>query len=334
MDEIAFLKFPKIYENTGEFKAPKKIEWIATEKIDGSNFSVYSDGKKVKFAKRTGFIKEDDWFYNYQLIALDLSKKAKKVYENLNSAKLSPKQLKYIVIYGELCGGWYPSDENWTGPVPSRINAKGHVIVPLEQRAVQEGVYYSDKIQLIVFDIVWVDQNNKFQYLEYDSMSSCAKEVGLYFTPPLARASLPKLLDYSLEFDSTIPPMFGLPRIHNNTAEGIVIRPASWPGPGQDRPMLKRKNKRFHQFSGDFDHHAVKTNPFFVATCMINQNRLNGVISKVGAKAEKSVILEELVQDVWESIWELGIPVQNYEEVDAHIRKISESIVQEFIDEL
>ena len=51
-----FVKFPKIYENIGDFKSPKKLEWIATEKIDGSNFSVYSNGVETKFAKRTGFL--------------------------------------------------------------------------------------------------------------------------------------------------------------------------------------------------------------------------------------------------------------------------------------
>lgn len=332
-DTIQFMKFPKIYENTGEFKAPKKLDWIATEKIDGSNFSVYSDGKTVKFAKRTRFLKENEWFYNYQLISLDLSKKAKKVFQLLNNEEMTKVPLKFIVIYGELCGGWFPSnDENWNGPVPSRINEKGVIVVPLEQRAVQEGVYYSDKIRLIVFDIAYIDQKDHFQYLEYDTMVSICKEVSLFYTPALTRTSLQKLLDYSLDFDSTIPPMFDLPRIHNNTAEGIVVRPSFWNGP--DRLMLKRKNKRFHQFSGDFDLHAAQTNPFFVATCMINQNRLNGAISKVGAKAEKSVILDELVQDVWASIWEMGIPVPDYEAVDAHIRKISAPIVDEFISGL
>lgn len=124
-DNIKFMKFPKIYENTGEFKAPKKLDWIATEKIDGSNFSVHSDGKIVKFAKRTGFLKENEWFYNYQLIALDLSKKAKKVFNLLNTPNTTKVPLKYIVVYGELCGGWFPPDQNWNGPVPSRINEKG-----------------------------------------------------------------------------------------------------------------------------------------------------------------------------------------------------------------
>ena len=155
-DNIKFMKFPKIYENTGEFKAPKKLDWIATEKIDGSNFSVYSDGNIVKFAKRTGFLKENEWFYNYQLIALDLSKKAKQVFKHLNNSNTIKKPLKFVVIYGELCGGWFPSDTNWTGPVPSRINEKGVIIIPLEKRAIQEGVYYYDKNRLIVFYIYYI----------------------------------------------------------------------------------------------------------------------------------------------------------------------------------
>ena len=111
---IKFMKFPKIYENSGEFKAPKKLTWVATEKIDGSNFSVYSDGNITKFAKRTGFLSDDEWFYNYQLIAFQLSKKAQKVFSKLNSNPQLKLPLKFIVIYGELCGGWFPSDTNWT----------------------------------------------------------------------------------------------------------------------------------------------------------------------------------------------------------------------------
>lgn len=32
-NEIYFVKFPKIYENMGDFKAPKKLEWKATKKL-------------------------------------------------------------------------------------------------------------------------------------------------------------------------------------------------------------------------------------------------------------------------------------------------------------
>ena len=331
-NQIYFVKFPKIYENIGEFKSPKKLEWIATEKIDGSNFSVYSNGKEIKFAKRTGFLEDEDWFYNYQSISLELSQKAHNIY---NSLKIKNNDIKFIVLYGELCGGFYPEDiNNWKGPIPSRINEKGVVIIPLEQRAVQEGVYYSDKIKHIIFDIGLITNDNKLKYLEYNEMVKLCQEVKLPYTPILAKGSLQKLLDYSLEFNSTIPDLFGLKCLENNKAEGIVIRPSEWKGSGDERPMLKRKNKSFKQFSGEFNIDKVRKNPFLSATCMINLNRLYGVISKVGAKAKKEEIINEFVEDVWNSIWEIGVNVVDYDKVDNFIKDNITKMVDEYINNL
>ena len=331
-NEMCFVKFPKIYENMGDFKPPKKLEWIATEKIDGSNFSVYSNGKETKFAKRTGFLKDEEWFYNYQSISLELSQKANKVY---NSLKSKNNNLKFIVIYGELCGGYYPEDiKNWKGPIPSRINEKGIVIIPLEKRAVQEGVYYSDKIKHIVFDIALIYDDNNIKYLEYSEMVKICEEFKIPFTPILTKGSLQKLLDYSLEFNSTIPSLFGLKCIENNKAEGIVIRPSIWKGNGDNRPMLKRKNKNFTQFSGDFNLEKVKKNQFFSAICMINLNRLYGVISKVGSMAKKEEIINEFVEDVWNSMWEIGVNVTDYDKVDQYIKENVIKMVDEYINNL
>ena len=332
-NEIHFIKFPKIYENMGDFKAPKKLEWIATEKIDGSNFSVYSNGTETKFAKRTTFLKDDDWFYNYQLISLELSLKAKKLYNLIKQNETN--NLKFIVIYGELCGGYYPKDiNNWKGPIPNRINEKGVIIIPLEERAIQEGVYYSDKIRFIIFDIALINKENKIKYLEYDEMVKKCKEVNLLYTPILCKGTLQKLLDYSLEFNSTIPSLFGLKCLENNKAEGIVIRPSIWKGNGDDRPMLKRKNKNFAQFSGEFDIKLVQKNPILCANCMINLNRLYGVISKVGARNDKENIVNEFVEDVWNSIYEFGVNVIDYDKVDNYIKNRVNEMVDEYIQNL
>ena len=331
-NEIFFVKFPKIYENMGDFKPQKKLEWIATEKIDGSNFSVYSNGTETRFAKRTGFLNHDDWFFNYQLISLDLSLKAKKLYDLIHQKE---NNIKFIVIYGELCGGFYPKDvENWKGPVPNRINAKGVVIIPLEERAVQEGVYYSDKIRHIVFDIAVINNEDKIKYLEYDEMVKKCEEVGLPYTPILSKGSLQKLLDYSLEFNSTIPALFGLKCLEHNKAEGIVIRPSIWKGNGEDRPMLKRKNKSFTQFSGEFDIKLIRKNPILFANCMINLNRLYGVISKVGARDNKENIINEFVEDVWNSIYEFGVNIIDYDKVDNYIKDEVAKMVDEYLKNL
>ena len=243
--------------------------------------------------------------------------------------------LKFIVLYGELCGGFYPQDiNNWKGPIPSRINEKGVVIIPLEQRAIQEGVYYSDKIKHIIFDIALIDKENNRQYLEYNDMVNACEEVKLPYTPILAKGSLKKMLDYSLDFNSTIPALFGLKCLENNKAEGIVIRPSEWKGNGDERPMLKRKSKSFKQFSGDFSLDKIKKNPILTANCMINLNRLYGTISKIGAKSDKEEIIKEFVQDVWEAMLEIGVNIIDYDEVEKYIKDNVTKMVEEYINYL
>ena len=204
----------------------------------------------------------------------------------------------------------------------------------MEKRAVQEGVYYSDKIKHIVFDIALIYDDNNIKYLEYNEMVKICEEFKIPFTPILTKGSLQKLLDYSLEFNSTIPSLFGLKCIENNKAEGIVIRPSIWKGNGDNRPMLKRKNKSFTQFSGDFNLEKVKKNQFFSAICMINLNRLYGVISKVGSMAKKEEIINEFVEDVWNSMWEIGVNVTDYDKVDQYIKENVIKMVDEYINNL
>ena len=239
--------------------------------------------------------------------------------------------LKFIVINGELCGGFYREDiNNWKGPIPTRISEKGIVIIPLEKRAVQEGVYYSDKIKHIVFDIALINNQNKIKYLEYDEIVKIYKEFKIPFTPILVKGSLLKLLYYSLEFKSTIPWLFGLKCFKNNKAERIVIKPFLWKRNGEDRPMLKKKDKSFMQIL------ILKKlkNPFFSAICMINLNILYGVISKVGSKNNKEKIINEFVEDVWNSIWEIGVNVTYYDQVDNYIKENVIKMVDEYINNL
>ena len=157
-NDIFFVKFPKIYENMGEFKAPKKLEWIATEKIDGSNFSIYSNGKDTKFAKRTGFLKSDKWFYNYQSISIELSIKSSKIYNILHS---KDPNIKFIVIYGELCGGFYrhPDVEKVQGAVK-----------------IQGRVDYHPDNMWVPFDILlrWED-GNRYLMMQTSVIELCEK---------------------------------------------------------------------------------------------------------------------------------------------------------------
>lgn len=69
-------KFQKISNNVDKYILNKKdnklfsnkTKWVATEKIHGSNFSIYYNNNNVSFAKRNSKLDDDEWFYNYHLI--------------------------------------------------------------------------------------------------------------------------------------------------------------------------------------------------------------------------------------------------------------------------
>ena len=50
------------------------------------------------------------------------------------------------------------------------------MIIPLKKRAIQEGVYYSDNIKHIIFDIALINEENEIKYLEYNEMVKYCKK--------------------------------------------------------------------------------------------------------------------------------------------------------------
>ena len=101
---MEFVKFSSL-DNTYRQNIIDKIqyegkdggEWVATEKLDGANFSFWCDGERVKVASRTQFV--DGGFFNCQEVINHYSPLVLEMHKNyLNSGDL-------LVIYGELFGG-------------------------------------------------------------------------------------------------------------------------------------------------------------------------------------------------------------------------------------
>ncbi len=69
-------KFQKIADKVDHYQVnnknqqlfSRKVDWVVTEKVHGSNFSIYYRDGQINFGKRNSLLKEDNWFYNYQLI--------------------------------------------------------------------------------------------------------------------------------------------------------------------------------------------------------------------------------------------------------------------------
>jgi len=322
-----FIKFPKIYEripNSLKSNSHKITgEWIATEKIHGANFSIYCDGNEVKFGKRTGFLHHTDSFYNYQQLIPSLTPKILELFQLI---KLDPaNNIDHIIAYGELCGGWFPPDDiRDVWDVSFRIKDE-RIIVPMEERAVQEGVYYHPNITFITFDIMIVtDQGNIF--LDYDEVIKLCTKVSLNYTPILATGKLGDLISMNINFNSTIPAYLGLPHLENNTAEGIVVKKLKNKLVKNDthtniRHIIKIKHAKFSEICNlsGFDKHKASKSPKGLLTSMINKNRLDAVISKGFQLNIKNIdqITTELLDDIWTDFYiNFNLDIDNFCEIN------------------
>ncbi len=332
---VQFFKWQKISDRSSDYQLDKKNTkifspkslWFATEKIHGANFSIYFIDGQIKFAKRNGFLEENEWFYNYQIIKPKLEKNIK-----LLSQKLG---YKNIVVYGELFGGYYPPNPK-TFNLTERINEKGFCIVPFEQRAIQEGIYYSPNIEYIVFDIGLYSSLNQIEFLPYDVIIQLVSSIpGFLVAKPLITGTFDKVSNFDINFNSTIPEILGLEEfiLKTNIAEGIVIRP--WINQilaNSSRCLIKIKNKKFLEVSDNFDLTLASKSYQYILANLITQNRFNSVISKIGKLTElnKDQVLEEFVNDVWTDLYQLNpnIQIVDVNLANKFIKEYSKSIFE------
>jgi len=245
--------------------ADKEVMWVATEKIHGANFSIWYDGKEFQCGKRSGYIKEEN-FYNYHLIYEDLKSYAKTLWFQLTNY-YGP--LTSFCLYGELYGGSYPH------PDVEQPNIK----------AIQSGVFYRPDVGFYAFDLV-VDE----KIMDYPLFRQYMRDSGIPYSAALIVGTFDEVIKYDNVFQSTISERLGLPLIENNEAEGYVMKPMINQFFGNDsRVILKSKNPKFSE--KDQRNKAPKTpkeiNPdvkvsFDTAVTFITENRLKNVLSQYG----------------------------------------------------
>ncbi|CAG8448897.1 hypothetical protein C2G38_128065 [Gigaspora rosea] len=230
-------------------------EWVATEKIDGVNFSFHTNGQEIKCARRNGFLEPNEKFNDYQSILEKYKSKILSFYKLMQSKNLIKGEM--IVIYGELFGG---------------------------------GKKYSTKKEFMIFDIF-----DGLDLIDFDIMEELLNEsADLPYLKPLIRDNYQNIINYDPKFITTIPNLLGYPpSSHKIIAEGIVIKPIKNIRTSKgDRVIIKIKppefdeqiknpeksNKKSNKEKTPID--IVKTNLFE----FINMNRLNSVISKLGTE--------------------------------------------------
>lgn len=308
--EHFFTSYPKIPENwdslnltESDYRLLKKTEWIVTEKIHGANFCILTNGEEIHFAKRKEILPEEENFFGYHSLRETLAEKSKQLYTQISETY--PDTVA-VAIYGELFGGAYPHPE----------------IPPIDGiQAIQTGVYYSPNIHFWVFDISRITDTSVY-YLSFQELIENCEITQLPYVPALFAGTYQEAQSYPIKSPSTIPPMFKLPNLAENWAEGVVIKPAKPilldTEKGWIRPVIKKKialfseDIRYHQaqkWMGVSGSSNLLGEVILSVQNLVNENRLNNVLSKIGQinpvdTAQMKKVKEALETDVWESFWE------------------------------
>lgn len=199
------------------------LEWIVEEKIHGANFAVYTDGHSVRFARRRGFLKKNESFFNHaRAFTEDF---CDRFVDAVRHRSRTGSPTETLIVYGEIYGGAYPGQDS-RGIKP-----------------VQQGVFYHPDIQFAAFDVV-----ADGVYLDYDDAAALLDAANIPRVPELRRYDrLEDALKTDESFQSTIAPrVHRLMELDDNPAEGVVIK-SSRPlrTDAGERVIFKKKRANF-----------------------------------------------------------------------------------------
>jgi len=253
---------------------PADLRFVVQEKVHGSNTSFITDGKEIKFAKRTDYIADGEKFFDYEELLDRYTPKVKQLYAALHQKY---PQMDFAIIYGEMFGGAYP-----------------HKDIKKDTRfsTIQKGVYYCPNHEFYGFDI-YVSEPSGKHYLSVEETNKFFEDNGFLYAKTLFEGTLDECLAYPNKFPSQISQWLGYPPIEDNVCEGVVIRPVvpTYIGYG-DRVLIKNKNERFAEKKGYKKHPKVpKEDPVYSdnlnaliakGSLYVTENRLNNVISHIG----------------------------------------------------
>lgn len=268
-------------DDEAAFRALSRTEWLVSEKIHGANFCFVSDGEHLRCAKRKAFLEPGEDFFDYTRVRERLAPSILRIAARLHQ---DMPNLSALFIYGELFGGSYPHPD--VAPIAGL-------------QPIQTGCWYSPDIEFCAFDVGYILSDDPGRlYLDQDKAQRICEDEGIGYTEPLFRGSYEEAYAYPLGFETTLPSKLSLPSLGpDNQAEGIVLKPAKAVSIPRERrlvrPVVKRKihsfseDERFHNAEKWAAQQPVQSAPLLEwlkheASALVNENRLNAAISKVG----------------------------------------------------
>ncbi|KEG10221.1 mitochondrial RNA editing ligase 1 [Trypanosoma grayi] len=208
-------------------------EWVACEKVHGTNFGIYlihqDDKEVVRFSKRSGIMDPNENFFGYHILIDEFTAQVR-ILSDLLKQKYGLSRIGRVVLNGELFGAKYkhplvPKSEKWcTMPNGKRFPIAG---VQIQREPFPQ---YSPELHFYAFDVRYSvsGAEEDFVLLGYDEfVEFCSKVPNLLYAKALVRGTLDECLAFDVEnFFTPLPALLGLGNypLEGNLAEGVVIR--------------------------------------------------------------------------------------------------------------
>jgi len=282
-------------------------EFVALEKVHGSNFAFETDGRAVTYFSRNRSLEVQERFVGTTAPAETMGRYGGPVKQAFHLCSTavgggdSPPRPKSVIIYGEYFGGWYPhKDVKQEGPGAGAPVQKGIVA-------------YAPGHHFFAFDVC-IDG----VYLDYDAARDLLQRAGFpIVATPIVRGTFDDCMRFDVDsFQTTIPSLLGIPPCQGfSTAEGLVIRPVR----RREAWTVKRKSVQYLEACPDelrkwlnrcVENKAEAFAGLYLSLCQLP--RMEAVLSKEPqlrtAKALRRVqeLFREDVQEAFEQkLWKI-----------------------------
>jgi Rnl2 family RNA ligase len=272
-------------------------EWVAREKIHGTNFSLIIERDKATCAKRTGPILPAEDFFGYEIILKNYADSIKAVQDIMETSAVVSYQ-----VFGEFAGP-----------------------------GIQKNVDYGDK-DFYVFDIIVTTESGDVTYVDDYMMESFCNTFKFKMAPLLGRGKFEELIKIPNEFQILTHRYNSMFKVDHkqansrswelelpsdNVCEGYVLKPCypSWL-PNGNRVAIKCKNSKFSEkkksdkpIKAKVELSEADNKLLGILACYVTLNRVNNVISKIGEIGPKDFgkVMGLTVQDILEETSREGI---------------------------
>ena len=246
-----YSEFDSIKESQFNELLASPQEWIAEEKVNGANFSIhiFKNGADVRFAKRSGFIGEHEFFFGYTKLKSEFNRQVPLF---LSALKKNFGKAESAIIHGEIFGAKYIHPEIPQQSKFTEFKGQSRRISPIIGDFFPQ---YSPDVHFYAYDIKYrTDSSAGWTLLSPDQARSVFRTIpGLLYARELFRGNMRKCMAFDLDrFETLIPHFLGLGDfvIPCNIAEGIVLKKSSRSGEVihvTKSSILKFKHRAFQE---------------------------------------------------------------------------------------